>query len=169
MVQGVRADDSVDRDTVFVQAGDLAVSQQPRRLITVLGSCVSVCLYDQTNSWGGMNHFMHVGRNHHAPRDLRWSEPAIHDLVQMMRQMGSRSGDLLAKVFGGGNVLACMSPGIGEANQAAAQTELARHGIPIVSGSLGGTSSRKVDFLSDTGKVRVLAFSLRSQRAGCVS
>ena len=84
----------------------------------------------------------------------------------MMRQMGSKPEALQAKVFGGGNVLACMSANIGERNQAAAHAELDRHGIPVVAGSVGGSSSRKVEFLSDTGKVRVLAFGVQRNRAG---
>jgi chemotaxis protein CheD len=147
----------MDRCTVFVQAGDVAVSREPCDFTTVLGSCVSVCLYDLVNCWGGMNHFMHVGRNNTDPNDARWSRPAIHLLLEKMLRLGASPHDLKAKIFGGANVLSCIKAKIGENNYSAAYVELEAYGIPIIAGSVGGSLSRRVAFRSDTGEVQILS------------
>src|SRR4051812_49955421 len=46
------------RDILYVEPGQLLACTEPRRLRTILGSCVSVCLYDPSLRIGGMNHFM---------------------------------------------------------------------------------------------------------------
>lgn len=41
---------------VFLYAGDIIVSEE-QPILTVLGTCVSVCLYDRKKQYGAMNHF----------------------------------------------------------------------------------------------------------------
>jgi chemotaxis protein CheD len=146
----------IGRKTVFINAGDVVASRQPHRYTTVLGSCISVCLYDLENCWGGMNHFMHVGQSPDQSQDARWSTPAIRRLLQKMCRLGSNPADLTAKLFGGANVMAAITSRIGERNLQAALTELEIYGIPVLEGSVGGNNSYHIEFLSDTGEVRVV-------------
>src|SRR5208337_4191605 len=44
--------------TLHVVAGQVHCTAEPLLLMTVLGSCVSVCLWDAVLRRGGMNHFM---------------------------------------------------------------------------------------------------------------
>ena len=41
----------------FLKPGYIVIANKPTVISTVLGSCVSVCLYDRKRSAGGMNHF----------------------------------------------------------------------------------------------------------------
>ena len=42
----------------FLHPGFVFVSQRPTAILTILGSCVSVCLHDEKRCFGGMNHFL---------------------------------------------------------------------------------------------------------------
>src|SRR5689334_18231371 len=42
----------------FIMVGEVYVSRRPANLITVLGSCVAVCLWSAEMKLGGMNHFL---------------------------------------------------------------------------------------------------------------
>jgi len=41
----------------FIKPGYIFVSAKPAIISAVLGSCVSVCIYDNKLKTGGMNHF----------------------------------------------------------------------------------------------------------------
>src|SRR4051812_50175375 len=46
------------RKTVYLLPGELHASAEQTQVTTILGSCVSVCLWDQKLRIGGMNHFL---------------------------------------------------------------------------------------------------------------
>ena len=48
-------------DAVKILPGEYFVTQRDLVIVTVLGSCVSVCLRDRLSGIGGMNHFMLPG------------------------------------------------------------------------------------------------------------
>ena len=43
--------------TIYVKLGELGVSKEPAVIKTVLGSCISVCVYDSRLKCGGLCHF----------------------------------------------------------------------------------------------------------------
>ncbi len=45
-------------DNKFLQMGEYYVTKKPMLLETLLGSCVSVCLYNKFNGSAAMNHFL---------------------------------------------------------------------------------------------------------------
>lgn len=141
---------------VYVMAGDIGVSAEPCLFRTILGSCIAVCLHDLKRGWGGMNHIMHAGVSFHDPNDAKWSQPAIHALIQGMLGLGSRPGDLTAQVIGGGHVLETVTRRIGDTNASETLAELRRLGIRVHTTDIGGNSKRKVQFHSQTGDLRIL-------------
>ncbi|MBP5419592.1 MAG: chemotaxis protein CheD [Bacteroidales bacterium] len=125
---------------------------------TVLGSCVAVCLWDKRLHFGGINHYMLPMWNGADLASPKYGNIAIEKLLERMRSMGSRTEDLQAKVFGGGDLLSVSGESsttkIGERNIEVAKMMLAQEKIPIVGSSLGGKRGRKIIFLTDTGEVR---------------
>jgi chemotaxis protein CheD len=122
---------------------------------TVLGSCVSVCLWDKTLETGGMNHYMLALWNGDGLPTPKYGNIAIERLVRAMVDQGCATERLVAKVFGGGNVI---GPGlgvftVGERNVALAREQLAEARIPIVASDVGGDCGRKVIFNTRTGAV----------------
>lgn len=142
----------------YVLPGQVFASDEPVRYVTVLGSCVAVCLYDSGRGVGGLNHFLLPGMpaNPAEREPLRWGVPAIARLVELVLAAGARRGALQAKVFGGAQISAREVPGalrIGERNVETALAELARLQIPVMNHSLGGAAGRKIMFDAHTGMV----------------
>ena len=127
-------------------------SAAPLLLQTLLGSCVAVCLRDPVTRAGGMNHILLPGKCD----DNRPSRCGVHAMELLINAVMKEGGDrrrLVAKVFGGGNVIASLqSPTIGELNAAFIREFLATEGIPLVAQRLGGTHAVQVHFRTDTGK-----------------
>ena len=54
----MRIDDRGERKRIILEPGEYHVSNQNVILSTLLGSCVSACLYDPVKRIFGMNHFL---------------------------------------------------------------------------------------------------------------
>ena len=144
-------------NTHYLMAGNIFVHVSPHRVTTVLGSCVSVCLWDQRLRLGGMNHFMLPFWNGEGLASPKYGNIAIAKLIERMQDLGAERRNLRAKVFGGGVVLNVMNPfmNIGERNIQLAEDVLKNEGIPIVSADTGGNVGRKLIFDTGTGMVLV--------------
>jgi chemotaxis protein CheD len=132
-------------------AGDLVVGRKPLRLSTVLGSCVSVCLYDPTLRFGGMNHYLVPGGGTTAIH----GEWATTRLIEDMHRLGSQPRDLQGKVFGGGSPLKLVneSRAVGQENVNVARRVLASFDIPIVAERVGHGAGIRLFFENWTGVV----------------
>jgi len=148
----VRAPDAGDRVQVYLHAGQLHAAAVPTVITTVLGSCVSVCLYDPAAKIGGMNHFLlplHVERD----RSPRFGTVAVPALIEAVVRAGASRGALVAKVFGGASVIGGMSHGrrLGDENAALALRLLAEARVPVLDQDVGGNRGRKLVFMVDEG------------------
>jgi chemotaxis protein CheD len=72
-------------------------------------------------------------------------------LVNAMLAKGARKDRLVAKAFGGGNIVSSIRMAIGERNAEFAVDWLAREGIPLLASDFGGPWSRKVVCVPKTG------------------
>jgi chemotaxis receptor (MCP) glutamine deamidase CheD len=135
-----------------IYIGEIVASTTPMVLQTLLGSCVAVCLRDPVTGVGGMNHILIPGRCDGA----RCGVNAMELMINAIMQRGGDRRRLVAKVFGGANVLpALQSPTAGEQNAAFVRNFLATERIALVAQRLGGTHAVQVHFRTDTGKTIV--------------
>jgi chemotaxis protein CheD len=141
----------------FLLAGGIFVSAEPYRVTTVLGSCVSVCLWDEALRQGGINHYMLPFWNGEGLASPKYGNIAIAKLIERMLARGSDRRDLCAKVFGGGVVLRVANPfmNIGDRNVQLAADLLRSEQVPIISADTGGNVGRKLIFNTRTGAVLV--------------
>ena len=151
-----------DRDevsSVYLHAGQIFVSVHPSVVTTILGSCVSVCLWDRVVGIGGINHYvMAVGNGRRSGDVGRFGHLAIPRLIDGMIGVGSRKPDLVAKVFGGANVIGAIAGGknhVGTKNVEQALAMLETEGIPVVAQDVGGSRGRKLIFNTQDGVARV--------------
>lgn len=148
-----------DVPDVYVLPGQVCATTEPTRFLTVLGSCVAICLYDLERGVGGINHYLLPGTppEKEAERD-RWSESSIEDLFAQVEAAGGRAANLQAKVFGGAQITMRSVPEsfrIGDRNVQTALDELKRRRVELVSSSVGGSGGRKIIFEVYTGTVWV--------------
>lgn len=123
------------------------------RLSTVLGSCVSCCMYDATAKVGGMNHFLLANGGDNTTVDIKYGSHAMEMLINSLLKRGADRGRLQAKLFGGANITTALGP-IGSKNADFAIDFLRREGITCISKSLGGQNARRIHFWPTTGAVK---------------
>jgi len=141
----------------YLLAGAIFAGREPHLVTTVLGSCVSVCLWDSVLRHGGINHFMLPLWNGEGLASPKYGNIAIAKLLERMFELGSDKRNLCAKVFGGGIVLNVKNSfmNIGERNIELAEAALKQAGIPVISADTGGSVGRKIIFNTASGTVMV--------------
>jgi len=149
-----------DKEAVKILPGEYFVTTGDKLIVTVLGSCVAVCLRDRHTHCGGMNHFLlpNDGSNESGllTESARYGVYAMEILINHLLKLGANRGRLEAKVFGGGNVLRGMvHNNVGQRNAEFVLDYLHNEGIPVVAKDLLDDFPRKVYFFPDTGKVMV--------------
>lgn len=139
----------------FLYPSALFTSTRAHLVTTILGSCVSVCLWDPYLKVGGINHFMLPLWNGEGLSSPKYGNIAIEKLVAKMNGYGCSTTHLVAKIFGGMGRTGQQASHfkIGKRNIALAQEMLHEFRIPVVSCSVGGEQGRKLQFLTDTGDV----------------
>ncbi|WP_019612914.1 chemoreceptor glutamine deamidase CheD [Psychromonas ossibalaenae] len=147
-------------DAVKLLPGEYYVTTSNMVLVTVLGSCVSACIWDQSNGIGGMNHFM-LPENNHAgksciDKSARYGAYAMELLINNIIQSGGKRENLAAKVFGGGRMLSHFHGlDVGLSNAEFVIRYFKNESIPVCAEDLLGDYPRKVYFFPKTGKVMV--------------
>ena len=147
---------AVPPDRIFLNSGTLFCAPTASVIITVLGSCVAVCLWDAHEHVGGMNHYL-LPRRMEELASPRFGDVAIDQLVDGMTKLGCRIGSLRAKIFGGAEVLPFGARGdtVGNQNARIGLERLRRHGIPILTRCTGGRNGILIRLYSETGDVTV--------------
>lgn len=143
----------LERLAMNINPGGWAV-EKGRPISTLLGSCVSVCLWDPRLKIGGMNHFLLPSRSATNADDhdvILAGDYSMEVMVNALMAKGASKGRLVAKAFGGGTIVTSIGMAIGERNADFAKEWLEREGIPLVAADLLGAWSRKVIFLPGSG------------------
>lgn len=136
---------------IYIAQGERAIGFRPDHVITsILGSCVAVCLWDQSRGIGGMNHILLPSSTGQA---LGAGAFAMETLINDLLKAGVEKQALQAKVFGGAAIVNGLSD-IGARNAAFVLDYLAAEGIALVAHSTGGQAARQVKFWPATGQVK---------------
>jgi len=136
----------LERLALNINPGGWSV-QTERPIATLLGSCVAVCFYDPKLKLAGMNHFLLPSRASAklADEDIVLNgDYAMEVLRNAMYAKGASPARLVAKAFGGGNIVNSIQMAIGERNAIFAKEWLEREKVPLVASDFGGAWSRKV-------------------------
>lgn len=161
--------------TIF--AGEYYISTTGEVISTVLGSCISVCMYDPIKGIGGMNHFMlpessgasekyytqnKLNTEQLTENSMRYGITAMEILIGELQKKGAHRVNLRAKIFGGGNVITktTTGPSVGDKNIGFARAYLKTEGIKIESENVGNTYGRKIFFLTGKNSVFVKKVAL---------
>jgi chemotaxis protein CheD len=164
----------------YLHAGHLFVSGTDTRVSTILGSCVSVALFDPVAQVGGLNHFLLPQGPESAAPSARFGTIAVPWLIEAVVAAGASRRALQAKVFGGACVLRAFRsepspritrhPGsaspasisvpalragggvnLGQKNVQVARAILQAERIPIVAEDVDGERGRKLIFQTHDG------------------
>lgn len=140
----------------FLNPGELIFSTVPIRVKTLLGSCVSVCIFDKIKKIGGICHYLLPDGGDKAA-STKYGNVALNILIDKFIKAGSDLKDLEAHIAGGafiiyqGNNIFL----IGDQNIALAKNLLARLKIRIKSINTGGEQGKRLFFNTRSGTVKV--------------
>lgn len=137
--------------------GEMTITKKQVILSTVLGSCVSVWLYDQAKKISGINHYLLPVNNKNDHEINKYGDTSLEKMLQVMISMGAEIRYLSAHIFGGASMFSNKHTnfGVGQKNVQIAEQFLQKYKIRVVSAETGGTTGRKVTIHLDTGKVEV--------------
>jgi len=142
---------------IILNIGELAVSKEEVLLETILGSCVAVCLWDERQRIGGLNHFLLPHEPLGVEKSTVYGETSIDTLVEQIHDLGADMTGLRAQIFGGGSLSSPLEDifEIGSENVKIARERMRHYGIPVVGGHMGDNNGIRVSLRISTGEVTV--------------
>lgn len=141
-------------EEVRVDMAAMKVESRPVELLTSVGSCVGICLYDSAHKCGGLAHIMlpHSSLGPQEPLPSKYADTAVPALVKAIRGLTGIAGAesrLSAKIAGGANMFANTSAtglDIGAKNIKAVREALLEHKIRLIGEDVGGSHGRRISF-----------------------
>jgi len=140
----------------FIEPGYIFVATKPAVISGVLGSCVSVCLFDRELKIGGMNNFRFPFIKEKNMATAVYGNVATLALIRMMLNEGSEIKNLEAQILGGAYNSELSPQNIGKENILTAKKILTREGVRIASEDVGGEKGRKVIFNTSNNEIAVM-------------
>jgi chemotaxis protein CheD len=145
--------DNSSFEKYYLHPGYIYASSKKTIITTVLGSCVSLCLWDSKNKFGGMNHFIYP-QNRNNESNGRFGNISCPYLLKLMQDLGSQKHDIVAHLVGGANSPIIKS-NIGNMNIEIVEKIVTRYGLNVATRDLGGRVGRKVVFNTATGELAI--------------
>jgi chemotaxis receptor (MCP) glutamine deamidase CheD len=144
-------------DHRFLLPGEYHVTKKQMSIDTLLGSCVSVCLYNIKNGHVAMNHFLLDRPKTEANADIgRYGTTSTDHIISTLMAVDDNPYNYRAQIFGGAAVVDALERGrnIGGRNMLVAHEVLDSHRIRIIKKDIGGTRGRRIKFDTATNTVR---------------
>lgn len=145
-----------NKSRITISPGEYYATNEDVVISTLLGSCVSACLYDPVFKVIGMNHFLLI--NEFGP-DISVCQLdsgnqgvcAMELLINDMLKAGAKYENLCAKAFGGGSMFrpyneCFINYCVGKSNIDFIKSYLAENNIKLVNYDLGGNNGRLIHF-----------------------
>jgi chemotaxis protein CheD len=147
-------------DTIYLHPGELCVCDEPTQVITVLGSCVSVTLFNPRLCLGAICHATlpecRTAGNCESVciEAFRYMDCAVRYMLGALRKRGVLNKEIEIKMFGGADTLISQgSNTVGSKNVQAALSILQEEHLNVVAMDVGDSFGRKLIFYSNTGEV----------------
>ncbi len=132
-------------------------------LITFVGSCVALCLFEPNKKIGGLAHIMlpEAGQNAAINQNThgKYADHATSYLLTKMQEKGAHLGKIKAKIVGGAQIFTTETGGslftIGERNVESIKKTLKAHRVQVLAEETGNTCGRWVRFDVQNGAVSI--------------
>jgi chemotaxis protein CheD len=143
-------------EEVRVDMAGMKVESKPVELLTSVGSCVAICVYDSIHRCGGLAHIMlpHSSLGPQEPLPSKFADTAVPALIKGIREISGAETRLSAKIAGGANMFPNSDANglnIGTKNVHAVKAALTYHKIRLIGEDVGGSHGRRVAFNINSG------------------
>lgn len=150
--------------TVYLKPGQMYFAEGPTMVITVLGSCVAVTMFNRRAGLSAICHGL-------LPRcrdqqqcagncleGFKFVDCSIKRMVALFDRHGVHRREIEVKCFGGADMFSRdahkrEAVSVGQQNLTAAQQVLITEGLSLKVSDVGGMRGRKILFYTDTGDV----------------
>jgi len=150
---------SLSIPSVHLKPGELYIAREPTVISTVLGSCVSVVMFNSRLKMGAMSHGLLPEGDRETDKEnlFRYVDFSTAYLFKAFLQQGLKPHEIEVKVFGGADMFAIKKNGngksVGKQNINMALNILEKNRLHPLSLDVGGKQGRKIFMLSHTGEV----------------
>jgi chemotaxis protein CheD len=146
--------------TVYLHPGEVCFSRKPRKVITVLGSCVSVTMFSPRLKIGAICHgTLPRCRSRKECQSVcieafKFMDCAIYFMLDKFVECGVAHNETEIKIFGGADTLMSKSSSsIGRQNIKITLDIMGREKLRVKAADVGDNFGRKLIFFSHTGEV----------------
>jgi len=143
-------------DRRYLLPGEYHVTKKPMSIDTLLGSCVSVCLFNIKNKQAAMNHFLLDRPAGNAAGDIgRYGITSIQHIADTLMAIDNNPYHYSAQIFGGAAVVDSLRANgdIGARNIEMAKQMLNALKIQVTNKDVGGKFGRRIKFNTATNTV----------------
>ena len=151
-----------DIKEIYLEIGAFFWGGPNYRITTVLGSCVSICIWHPQKKIGGICHYAMPGyrEKRRAKLNSRYGDDVIWMMLDKIKMSNTIPKEYVTKIFGGANVIINDNNilNIGQKNVIKAFERTKKAGFLINTQDVGGTKSRKLRFDLWSGDVWMKKF-----------
>lgn len=160
----------------FLSVGEVFVARGPTKIVTILGSCISVIMFVPKLKMAAICHAQLPSpfpseanckqecpircyrKKSGNPSDLKFVSCSIDFMLSELRKISVAPADINVSLVGGAHVLnsSIVRPSIGEQNLNQAIKILSEHKLPVQYQDVGGYSGRKITYHSDSNILKVI-------------
>ena len=150
--------------TVYLKPGEMHLTREPAIVTTILGSCVSVTMYDAHTKIAAICHAVmpssaDAKKKAEGNKNIfQYVDTSIEWMLDQFLHNGIKQRDIQVKLFGGAEMFIEHSKGresiaVGKRNIEVALRTLEMNRLKIKSWNIGGNRGRKLIFNTLTGDV----------------
>ncbi len=149
---------------VYLKAGEIFISDKPTVVKTVLGSCISVTMFNSRLRIGSICHGLLPDCNEIScfncacVAGFRYIDGSIGKMLEELQSRGIQNDEIEVKIFGGADMFKAVrgkpSPiNFGEQNIKAAFKIMGDLNLRLTASDIGGPGEREIIFVPNTGQV----------------
>jgi chemotaxis protein CheD len=141
---------------IFLLPGSYHFTGKGMTIETLVGSCVTVCLYNIKNGQAAMNHFLHDVPKGKSFYDIgKYGSSSTEYIIEGLMELDPLASHYKAQIFGGAAIIKVGSNDqiVGQKNIEIAKKILNNYRISIIRQEIGGNKGRRVSFDTSTNSV----------------
>lgn len=149
--------------TIYLKPGEVCFSKSPVKIITILGSCVSIIMYSKSSKIGAICHAVMPSREtanmtkQRMKDAFQYVDSSMEWMLSQFEEAGIKRESIEVKIFGGSEIFFDSSKsrgiGVGKKNIEAAIKMIKHKKLKLKAWNIGGNKGRKLIFYTDTGEV----------------
>jgi len=148
---------------IYLNPGENHFTNKPKLIKTVLGSCISVIIYNRASKYSAFTHSVMPEKNCRENSCIccepKFVDCSIRMVLTKFDELRIKRNELECKLFGGSEINNIKTNqslvSIGTQNLKTAKKILLENNIPIISSDIGGLNGRKIIYNTITFEVFV--------------